>query len=59
MKIDNNRALVAEKKRYSQPAIQSFRINLVSTICVGSVQSNAGLQMGGGSNGSDPNQLPF
>lgn len=59
MKIDNNRALVAEKKRYSQPAIQSFRINLVSTICVGSVHSEEDIHLGGASNGSDPNQLPF
>jgi hypothetical protein len=47
------------KKFYIQPASQSRSICPTFSICVGSVHGNAGLEYGGGSDGSDPNEKPF
>lgn len=47
------------RKQYIQPEIQLHQMNLAGTICVGSVHGNAGLEYGGGSDGSNENEKPF
>jgi len=47
------------KKYYNTPATNAQQICQLNAICVGSVHSEEDIHLGGGSNGSDPNQLPF
>ena len=46
MKIADNRALGAEKKLYSQPQTTVQQMNIVHSICIGSVKGGT-LQYGG------------
>lgn len=45
------------KKQYIQPATMMQPMGFVSNICVGSVHGD--LKWGGGSDGSDPGQVPM
>ena len=47
------------KKQYIQLATTILQIVPTGTVCVGSVQSNAGLQLAGGSDGSSEEERPF
>jgi len=47
------------KKQYIQLATTIQQIVPTGTVCVGSVQSNAGLQLAGGSDGSSEEEKPF
>lgn len=42
------------KKQYIQPETMTQKMNFSTTICVGSVHGNAGLQYGGQDNNIDP-----
>ena len=47
------------KKIYNQPDTHIQQIGFTNTICVGSITSNAGLEFGGGSDGTNENERPF
>ena len=47
------------KRHYIIPATNAQSICQLNAICVVSIHSEDGLQTGGGSDGSDPNQRPF
>lgn len=42
------------KKQYIQPSTMAQTMYFISSICVGSVHGNAGLQYGGQDNNIDP-----
>ena len=46
-------------KQYIQPDTQIQHINHVGAICIGSVQGTENFQYGGGTDGSDPDQIPM
>jgi len=47
------------RKQYIQLATTIQQIYPTGTVCVGSVHGNAGLEFGGGTDGSDSNEKPF
>ena len=47
------------KKQYIQLATTVQQIRPIGTVCIGSVHGNAGLEYGGGSDGSSEEQKPF
>ena len=47
------------KKQYIQLATTIQQIVPTGTVCVGSVHGNAGLEYGGGSDGSSEEERPF
>ena len=47
------------KRHYIIPATNAQLICQLNAICVGSIHGTEDLDYGGGSNGSDPNMLPF
>jgi len=47
------------KKQYIQLATTIQQIHPIGTICAVSVHNEEGLQTGGGSDGSNPEQKPF
>lgn len=47
------------KKQYIQLATTIQLIVPIGTVCVSSVHGNAGLGLGGGSDGSNDNEKPF
>jgi hypothetical protein len=47
------------RKHYIQLATTIQQINPVGSVCIGSVHGNAGLEFGGGSDGTNDEQKPF
>ena len=48
------------KKLYNQPQTNALAVGLLGAICIGSVHGeNNPLQFGGGSTGTDPDEIPM
>lgn len=55
----NDKMVNLMKRHYITPAIDAQLICQLNAICVGSVHGNAGLEYGGGSDGSSEEEKPF